>query len=124
MKPTVAASFTFFAVLSVISVALGGAPARVHAVNISCFFVAFVGGAVLAERRVGNLPSYTIWLVLGVIGLLLWDLLSAFVVAKAEVFMGWYVLYPLGLVGLVLLQILALATSKLQPFNKFRQGTQ
>lgn len=124
MKPTVAASFTIFAVLSAFSVVLSGAPARVHVVNISCFFVAFVAGTVLAERRAGNLPGYVIWVLLGAVGLLLWDILSAFVVVKAEVFMGWYVLYPLGLVGLVALQLLARATSKLQPFNKFRQGTQ
>lgn len=124
MKPTVAASFTLFAVLSAFSVALSGAPARVHAVNIGCFFVAFVVGAVLAERRAGNRPGYIIWLLVGAVGLLLWDILSAFAVVKAEVFMGWYVLYPLGLVGLVVLQLVAVATSKLQPFNKFRQGTQ
>ncbi len=124
MKPTVAASFTLFAVLSAFSVALSGAPARVHAVNIGCFFVAFVVGTVLAERRAGNLPGYIIWLLVGAVGLLLWDILSAFAVVKAEVFMGWYVLYPLGLVGLVVLQLVAVATSKLQPFNKFRQGTQ
>ncbi|WP_157960438.1 hypothetical protein [Marinimicrobium alkaliphilum] len=124
MKPTVAASFTLFVVLSVLSVALSGAPARVHAVNIGCFFVAFVVGTVLAERRAGNLPGYVIWLLVGGVGLLLWDILSAFAVVKAEVFMGWYVLYPLGLAGLVVLQLVAVASSKLQPFNKFRQGTQ
>lgn len=124
MKPTVVASFSIFTVLSAFSVALSGAPARVHAVNIGCFFVAFVAGTILAERRAGNLPDHVIWLLLGAVGLLLWDILSAFVVVKAEVFMGWYVLYPLGLVGLVILQLLARATSKFQPFNKFRQGTQ
>ncbi len=95
-----------------------------HAVNIGCFFVAFVVGTVLAERRAGNLPGYVIWLLVGGVGLLLWDILSAFAVVKAEVFMGWYVLYPLGLAGLVVLQLVAVASSKLQPFNKFRQGTQ
>jgi hypothetical protein len=124
MKPTVIASFTIFAVLSALSVALSGAPAKVHAVNIGCFFVAFVAGTVLAERHTGNMRGYVIWLLSGAVGLLLWDILSSFVVVKAEVFMGWYVLYPLGLVGLVALQLLALATSKLHPFNKFRQGTQ
>jgi hypothetical protein len=124
MKPTVVSSFTIFAVLSALSVALSGAPAKVHVVNIGCFFVAFVVGTVMAERRAGNLIGYIIWVLLGAVGLLLWDILSSFVVVKAEIFMGWYVLYPLGLVGLLALQLLALATSKLQPFNKFRQGTQ
>ena len=124
MKPTVVASFTIVTVLSVLSVALSGPPAIVHAVNIGCFFVAFVVGTVLAERRTGNVPSYVIWVLLGTLGLLLWDILSSFVVVKAEIFMGWYILYPLGLVGLVALQLIAITTSKLQIFNKFRQGTQ
>ncbi len=124
MKPTVIASFTIFAVLSALSVALSGAPAKVHVVNIGCFFLAFVAGTVLAERRVGNRRHYVIWMLSSAVGLLLWDILSSFVVVKAKIFMGWHVLYPLGLVGLVALQLLALTTSKLQPFTKFRQGTQ
>ncbi|MEX1215548.1 hypothetical protein [Saccharospirillum sp.] len=124
MKSTVAASFTLFVVLSVLSLVVSGAPLRVNAVNIGCFFVAFVVGTVLAERRSVGLPGYVIWLLLGAVGLLLWDLLSALVIVKAEVFMGWYIIYPLGLVGLMALQLLAVAISRLQIFKKFRQGTQ
>lgn len=118
MNPAIAASSTLFAVLSGASIALSGAPPRVHAVNIGCFFVAFVFATILAERRMQDLPHVVLWLLVGAVGLFLWDLLSTFVIAKVEVFTGWYILYPLGLVGLVLLQLLALATSKLQPFNK------
>lgn len=122
MNPTIVVSFLFFFVLSLSSIPLSGAPAKVHAANIVCFFVAFVLGTVIAEKRKGDLPIYVIWLVVGLVGLFAWDVVSSLVIVKAEVFMRWYILYPAGLLGILCLQILARVVGKLGPFNKQRQG--
>ncbi|WP_226647318.1 hypothetical protein [Microbulbifer variabilis] len=122
MNPTIVTSFLFFIVLSLGSITLSGAPAKVHVVNVVCFFVAFVLGTVVAEKRLSNLPAYIIWLMAGLVGLFSWDVVSSLVIVKAEIFMGWYILYPAGLLGILCLQILARAASKSGPFNKQRQG--
>jgi hypothetical protein len=70
MNPTIVASFLLFFVLSLGSIALSGAPAKVHAANIVCFFVAFFLGTVVAEKRKSDLPIYVIWLVVGLVGCL------------------------------------------------------
>ncbi|MEZ8188273.1 hypothetical protein ACED29_20940 [Shewanella sp. 5S214] len=122
MNPTIVASFLFFFVLSLGLIALSGAPAKVHAANIVCFFVVFVLGTVVAENRKSDLPIYVIWLVVGLVGLFAWDVVSSLIIVKAEVFMGWYILYPAGLLGILCLQILARAVGKYGPFNKQRIG--
>ncbi|AWF82283.1 hypothetical protein BTJ40_16420 [Microbulbifer sp. A4B17] len=122
MNLTIITSFLFFVVLSLGSLFLSDAPAKVHAVNIACFFVAFFLGTVVAEKRPSDLPTYIIWLVAGLLGLFAWDVVSSLVIVKAGVFMGWYIIYPVGLLGILCLQIMARAASKFGPFNKKRQG--
>ncbi len=77
---------------------------RVHAVDISAFFIAFVVPGVLGFNLSLKKQLVT-WLVGGIIGLFLWDVGSAYVIVKRELFMGWPILYPLGLIGLCLLQV-------------------
>ncbi|WP_339899703.1 hypothetical protein [uncultured Gilvimarinus sp.] len=122
MNPTIVTSFLLFLVLSLGSIFLSGAPVKVHAVNIVCFFVALVLGTVAAEKIKSDIPTYVIWIIVGLSGLFAWDVASSVVIVKAEVFMGWYILYPIGLLGILCLQIMACATNKLGPFNKQRHG--
>lgn len=84
--------------------------------------MAFVLGTVVTEKRPINLPSYVIWLVAGLLGLFSWDVVSSLVIVKAEIFMGWYILYPVGLLGILCLQIMARAAGKFGPINKQKRG--
>ena len=122
MNPIIVTSFLFFLVLSLGSIFLSGAPVKADAVNIVCFFVALVLGTVAAEKIKSDIPTYVIWIIVGLAGLFAWDVASSVVIVKAEVFMGWYILYPIGLLGILCLQIMVCATSKLGFFNKQRQG--
>jgi len=125
MNPTIVTSFLFFIVLSLVSLFISGAPVKVHTTNIICFFLAFFLGTVAAEKRLIDLPDYLIWLAAGLVGLFAWDLASSLIIVKAEVFMGWYILYPIGLLGILCLQFLARAIGKYGPFNKaLKQRTQ
>ncbi|WP_189484276.1 hypothetical protein [Alishewanella tabrizica] len=123
MKPTTVVSVSIFAMLSLTSVLVSGAPLKVHLVNIFCFFLAFVVGAVAAERYKNSMNRLVIWLLSGAAGLLLWDGLSALVIVKAEFFMGWYLKYPIGLLGILLLHFLVWLVCRFWPFNKQRQPT-
>jgi hypothetical protein len=61
--------------LSVLSIAISGAPIRVHVVDISTLFIAFViPGLIAFNKEIKN--QLSIWLLGAVIGLLLWDVLS------------------------------------------------
>jgi hypothetical protein len=94
-----------FLLLSVASLLFWrGAPLRVHVIDITAFFVAFVIPSVLAFD-LSLKKQLAIWLVGGTAGLFLWDIGSAYVIVKRELFMGWPILYPVGLGGLWLLQI-------------------
>jgi len=123
MKPATVVSVAIFTVLSLASVAVSGAPFKVHLVNISCFFLAFVVGAVASERYKNFMLRLFTWLFFGASGLLLWDALSALVIVKAEFFMGWYLKYPIGLVGILLLHFGVWLVCRFRPFNKQRQPT-
>lgn len=59
-----------------------------------------------------------IWLLGAGIGLFLWDVSSAFVIVKRELFMERFFLYPLGLIGLLLLQFIVKYISCKIPYNK------
>ena len=76
---------------------------RVHAVNITTFFVAFVVSGLVGFNLSRN-KQVVIWLVGGLVGIFLWDVGSAIVIAKRELLMGWPILYPVGLIVLLLLQ--------------------
>jgi hypothetical protein len=94
-----------FVLLSILSLLIwNGPPLRVHAVDITAFFFAFVVPGLLALYT-GPKKEVIVWLLGGAVGIFLWDAGSALVMLKRELFMGWYVLYPLGLIGLVLLQL-------------------
>ena len=123
MKPTTVVSVTIFTLLSLASVAVSGAPFKVHLVNVSCFSLAFVVGAVAAERYKNFMHRLFTWLLFGASGLLLWDGLSALVIVKAELFMGWYLKYPMGLAGILVLHFLVGFICRFKPFNKQRQPT-
>ena len=120
MKPITVASVTIFTVLSLASVAVSGAPVKVHLVDVSCFFLAFVAGAFAAERYKNFMTMLFTWLLLGVVGLLLWDSLSALVIIKAEFFMGWYIKYPMALTGILVLHFFVGLICRFWPFNKQR----
>ena len=81
-----------------------GAPLRVHAVDVIAFFGAFVVPSVLAFN-LSLKKKVLAWIIGGAIGLFLWDVGSAYVIVKRELFMGWPILYSLGITGLLLVQI-------------------
>jgi hypothetical protein len=93
-----------FLLLSVLSVLFWtAAPLRVHVVDIAAFFFAFVIPGRVA-LNLGPKKQVAVWLAGGAVGIVLWDVGSAYVIVKRGLFMGWPVLYPAGLVGLCLLQ--------------------
>jgi hypothetical protein len=99
---TIIGIFLFLSLLSLLF--WSGAPLRVHAVDITAFFIAFVIPGILGFN-LSLKKQLVIWFVGGIIGPFLWDVGSSYVVEKRELFMGWTILYPLGLIGLCLLQI-------------------
>ena len=104
-KKHILAVINIFLILSGLSLLFwSGAPVRVHAVDITAFFIAFVIPGLLAFN-LSPKKQLAIWFVGGVVGLFLWDVGSAYVIVKRELFMGWPILYPLGLLGLLILQI-------------------
>jgi hypothetical protein len=96
---------------------MSGAPFKVHAVNMSALFLAFVIPSIIVNIKNIKKPFY-IWLLGSVIGILLWDTLSAFVIVKRELFMGWYIIYPIGITALVSLQLLVNYINGKLPYNK------
>lgn len=102
--------------ISLVSIVMSGAPVRVHAVDISALFIAFVVPGVLAINK-NNKKQFYIWLFGAVIGLLYWDVLSAYVIVKKEILMGWYIVYPAGVVVILLLQLLVKFINKILPYN-------
>jgi len=104
------------------SILISGAPFKVHVVDISALFIAFVIPGLIASTKKAKRPIY-IWLVGSIIGLLFWDVFSAYVIVKREIFMGWYFVYPIGVTMLVLLQLLVKYINSKIPYNKPLQGT-
>ncbi len=111
-----------FIIFSAISIAISGAPIRVHVVDISALFIAFVAPGFIARNKEIKTQFY-IWLLGAVIGLFAWDILSAYIIAKREIFMGWFIIYPIGIVGLVLLQVAVKYINSKLPYNKASQPT-
>ena len=109
-----------FLILSAISIAISGAPIRVHAVDIAALFVAFAAPGLTALNKETKTQLY-IWLLGAVIGLFVWDVLSACVIVKREIFIGWYIIYPIGMLGLVLLQVAIKYINAKLPYNKAYQ---
>lgn len=117
MKISIVLSITFFLVLSLVSIALSGAPMKVHIVDIGCLFIALVFATIIAERFKSLRSKVFIWISIGVIGLFVFDILSSLMIFKREVFMGWDLIYPIGLSGLVMIQFIIVMLEKLWPFN-------
>lgn len=62
-----------------------------------------------------------IWLAGAIVGLLLWDIMSSFVIVKRELFYGWFIIYPVGLLALYLLQLLTKFSEKILPYKEHAQ---
>ena len=97
---------------------MSGAPIKVHAANMFSFFIAYVLATVAVEYRWFKLSKLQIWLAFSILGLVIFDVLSALVIAKRELFMGWFIIYPVGIAGLVLLHIVASYLCGKLPYNK------
>ena len=74
--------FTIFLLISVVSVLISGAPIRVHAVNIFALFIAFIVPSLAAVK----FNKYVIWLCGAVLGIIVFDIGSAYVISKRELF--------------------------------------
>jgi len=98
--------FGIFLLLAVLSLLISDAPPRVHAMNIAAFCLSFVVPGLLAVKYRPAIQA-GIWLAGGVLGLFVWDIGISFVIVKHDPFMGWYLVYPLGLIGLLCLQLAA-----------------
>jgi len=94
-----------FIVLSLVFIVVSDAPFKVHAVDISALFIAFVIPS-LVINAVKEKQQLYILLFCAVAGLLFWDILTAYIIVKRDVFMGWYVFYPVGFLVLFMLHIL------------------
>ncbi|WOH36741.1 hypothetical protein RI844_15390 [Thalassotalea fonticola] len=105
MKQTLITSIVIFIILSIAYLSISGAPLRVHASLICSFFLAYVGGTFAAEKQWFTRSKHSTWLWCGLAGLFMFDVLSAWTIGKRELFMGWYFIYPMGLLGLITLQI-------------------
>ncbi len=80
---------------------LSGAPFRLLLAEGASFAFAFLVPALLTARQDwrGAFP----WLLgFGLLGVLLLDVWSSIVIVKREFLMGWYVLYPGGLLALLI----------------------
>ena len=106
-----------FLALSLVFITISEAPFKVHVVDISALFVAFVIPSIISIMKDNKNQKY-IWLVGATIGLLYWDILFSSVIVKRELFMGWYVIYPIGIGALYLLQIITMYAGNLLPYNK------
>lgn len=116
MSHTIVA-FTIFLFISVVSILISGAPLRVHAVNILALFIAFIVPS-LAAVKFNKINKYVIWLCGAMLGIIVFDIGSSYVISKRELFMGWYILYPVGLIVLLLLQFITNYASTKLPYNK------
>jgi peptidoglycan/LPS O-acetylase OafA/YrhL len=86
-----------------------GAPFRVRAADAIPLILGFLGPALLTAES--SALGRHLWRYFGAIlvALFVFDLVSAMVISKREVSMGWYIIYPLG--GTVLLVLLFLHSS-------------
>jgi hypothetical protein len=85
---------------------ISGAPPRVHAVDISTLFIAFVVPGLMGINKEYKSQLF-VWLFGAAIGMLYWDIFSSYVIVKKEIFMYWYIVYPIGIIFLSLFQLLA-----------------
>ena len=85
------------------SLAVSGAPTSVHIVDGVALFIAFWLPALWVRTPRDLLGRWMIWIPLVFVGLVFWDLASAEVIVKKDVFDGAHVLYPLGVVGMSVL---------------------
>jgi hypothetical protein len=96
---------------------ISGAPARVHIVDISALFIAFVIPGLIAINKENKNQLY-VWLFGAIIGLLYWNVLSSYVIVKREIFTGWYIVYPVGVIFLLLFQLVVKYINSKLPYNK------
>ena len=106
-----------FLLLSLAYVLTSGAPLRVHSVDIVAFAISFVVPGIVAQKQ-QTVNPLVIWFAGGIFGIFFWDIGSAYVIVKRELFMGWSIVYPTGVVGLLLLQLLVKYISKKLLYNK------
>jgi hypothetical protein len=109
-----------FALLSFIIITLSDALFKVHAIDVSALLFAFCVPGLVAINK-GKIAQLQTWLFGALIGLLYWDAASAVVIAKREMFMGWYIVYPIGAVAIVSLQSFVKYINSKLPYNKRMQ---
>jgi len=96
---------TLFLLLSLVSIIISGAPDKVHLVDISTLFIAFVIPGLIGMNKEYK-SQFFVWVFGAVIGILYWDILSSYVIVKREIFMYWYIVYPVGVIFLFLFQLI------------------
>ncbi len=93
-----------FVVLSLISIFSSGAQFIVHFINILSLFIALVIPSFIINLQKIKKP-FLIWIFSAIVGILFWDIFYSLIIVKKELFMYWYIIYPVGIISLVILQI-------------------
>jgi uncharacterized protein YacL len=93
-----------FVTLSLMPIIFSEAPFRVHLIDALSLFIAFVVPSLITSLKKVKKP-FLLWIIGAIIGILFWDIFSSFVITKKEIFMSWYIVYPIGIISLLLLQI-------------------
>jgi hypothetical protein len=93
--------------MSVFYVSSSDAPLKVHFIDIGCLFFSLVAGSIFAEFNKWNFTKFRVWFVFATFGIFSYDVLSSAMIVKRDFLMGWYLIYPLGIVGVLAVQWLA-----------------
>jgi hypothetical protein len=111
-----------FILISTVSVFASGAPLKVHAVNIFSLALALPITTLIANKAKSFQQAFIILLMGSLLAVITFDYLSSIVIVKRTMFMGWYFLYPAGLLILIGLNAACIYASSKLPYNKAKHN--
>lgn len=111
-----------FMLISTVSVLTSSAPLKVHAVNIFSLAIALPITTLIAKKAKSFQQTFMILLIGSLLAIITIDYLSSIVIVKRTMFMGWYFLYPAGLLILIGLNAACIYVSSKLPYNKAKHS--
>ncbi|MFY0641242.1 MAG: hypothetical protein JXR16_09365 [Bermanella sp.] len=110
-----------FLLISMLSVFASGASLKVHAVNIFSLAIALPITTLISSKAKSSQQIFIILFIGSLLSIIAIDYLSSVVIVKRTMFMGWYVMYPIGLLILISINAARIYVSSKLPYNKARQ---
>lgn len=115
MTPHLAISIGIYLTLSAFYLAMNHSSIKIQTIDLGSFFFIYVLPTLAIEKKWTKIAQFKMWVLFALVGIFAYDALSSLAIVKRELFMGWFIMYPIGIFAILFTHTFTLYLSRFWP---------